>query len=138
MMPRLKCLKIHTYRGVKIYIRHLWGEKFEILIPAYGQLYDHPHEFNKPAGKRYHDYTNDELTNVVAALCELGEVLLDDIIFQWTESNKITNRIKRSWNKINQYTKRICQRLVVRMTQMAALKPLKSHSEAPREVPEKK
>ena len=102
MMPRLKTLKIHEYRGHRIFIRHLYGEMFELLIPFRGQLHCHTHEWNKPPGKKYHPYTAEELNKVISAMMELGEVLLDDIIFQWKESEKVGNRIKRLHRKIKQ------------------------------------
>ena len=109
MIPRLRTLKIHEYRGHRIYIRFLYRETFELLIPAYNNLYCHTHEFNKKAGKKYHDYTQEELNHVIAALCELGEVLLDDVIFQFEESRKPINLFKRYIHKgkvaINQFIK---------------------------------
>lgn len=104
-------LKVHEYRHKKIFVRHLYREVFEILIPAYGQLYQHHHQFSKKRSESNRRYTPEELKSVTEALTTMGEILTDDIIFQHKESMKIGNVLKRLWKRSKGYAKYIHYKL---------------------------
>lgn len=77
----LPTLKVSYYRKTKYYIRHLYGEVFEILVPAFGNLHSHTHQFSRPKKDKRRPYEREELATITHQLNEMAQILIDDIIF---------------------------------------------------------
>jgi len=89
-------LKVRKYRGLTYYIRHLYRECFEILVPAYGSLHVHQHEWNRIKRLKNTPYKKDELATIGEAMDQMAQVLIDDIVFQHTiemQPSRIAKRL---------------------------------------------
>lgn len=94
-MKNIPTLKVSYYRKKKYYIRHVHGETFEILVPAFGNLHSHMHRFTKEKRKK-RSYTQEELASISHAMNEMAQILIDDIIFQHSNERWqiLINRLK--------------------------------------------
>lgn len=88
----MKILHVYKYRGVNVYIRHLFREQFEYLIPMRGEIFSNLIEFNKERRRKNQKYTPEEEAHVIDTLKHIAQAFIDE------------ERIKRSPSyKLNQF-----------------------------------
>lgn len=74
----MKTLKVLTYRGKKIYIRHLFKESFEFLIIWNNEILEKLIEFSKERKHKNRQYTELEIAKIIDTLQHIAQEAIDD------------------------------------------------------------
>lgn len=96
-------LHVGEYRGIKLYVRKLGRELFEVLLPINGEIHAHQLEIQKKMGDRLRNYTDEELKGCVAMMIGVGEQVVDDRLFEIEVSKQFKNRLKRLKGRIKAF-----------------------------------
>src|SRR5689334_12228082 len=74
----MKTLLVTKYNGHNIYVRHLFKETFEYLIPLRGQIFSNIVEFNKERRRKNQPYTKDEEVHIMDTMRSIAQTFLDE------------------------------------------------------------
>ena len=92
-------LKVYKYRGISVYVRHLEGRLYEVLIPFKNQIHAHQLYVIKPTGKEKRVSMKDRDEGAVKELMLCGNTMIDNFKIETSFGKVVKNKI----NKIKQY-----------------------------------
>ena len=92
-------LKVYNYRGVNVWIRHIEGRLYEVLMPFRNQLFCHQLYVLKPTKNENRVSMKDRDEGAVKELMMAGNTLVDNLKIEFSFSRSL----KRKINKLKQY-----------------------------------